>query len=109
MKRQSVLTRCMYHSISCGRLPAQMIRYWENEKYAQSITNASIRLPRSWKCDETTMRSSGGRRPSHASTQMRKARADSPCPPITSTPYIVEYQCGSSDISQSNDANVMVR
>ena len=48
--RQPVCSRCRYQAISSGRLPDQMIRYCENEKYAHSITNASIRLPRSWKC-----------------------------------------------------------
>ena len=48
--RQPVCSRWRYQAISSGRLPDQMIRYCENEKYAHSITNASIRLPRSWKC-----------------------------------------------------------
>ena len=30
-----------------GRLPAQMIKYCENEKYAHSMTKASSRLPKS--------------------------------------------------------------
>ena len=34
----------VYQVISSGRLPDQMIRYCENEKYAHSITNASIRF-----------------------------------------------------------------
>ena len=33
---------------------------------------------------------------------------ESAWPPIIRTPYIVENQCGSSDISQSIDANVIV-
>src|SRR5262245_51285168 len=107
MIRQLEYERCAYHSISCGRLPAQMIRYCENEKYAHSIVNASIRFPRSWKCEGTTTLSSGRRRLSHTSTMMRNASAVRPCPPITSTPYIVEYQCGSRDMSQSNEANVI--
>ena len=41
--------RAMYQGISSGRLPDQMIRNCENEKYAHSITKASIRLPRSRK------------------------------------------------------------
>src|SRR5207244_11694724 len=102
--RQLVLVRWRNHPISAGRLPAQMIKYCENEKYAHSITNASIRFPRSWKCEATTMRSSGGRRLSHTIATMRNDIADRPCPPMISTPYIVEYQCGSSDMSQSNDA-----
>ena len=36
-----------YHGISSGRLPDQMIRNCENEKYADSITKASNNFPRS--------------------------------------------------------------
>ena len=39
--------RWSYHEVSSGRLPDQMIRYCENEKYAQSMTKASIRFARS--------------------------------------------------------------
>ena len=37
----------MYQGISSARLPAQMIRNWENERYPQSMVNARSRLPRS--------------------------------------------------------------
>ena len=45
--RQLVCCRWRYQAISSGRLPAQVIRYCEKEKYAQSITKASSRFPRS--------------------------------------------------------------
>ena len=31
-----------------------------------------------------------------------------PWPTMNSRPYTVDYQCGSSDITQSNEAKVMV-
>jgi len=76
--RQPVCRRCRYHADLDRRLPDQMIKYCENEKYAQSITKASSRLPRSWKCDGATIRSSGGRRLSHARTMIRNARPRAP-------------------------------
>ena len=45
-----------------------MIRYCENAKYAHSIVKASIRLPRSCRCDGRTMALNGGRRDSQTTT-----------------------------------------
>ena len=44
------LRRRKYHGISSGRLPAQMIRNCEKERYAHSTMNANIMLPRSCTC-----------------------------------------------------------
>ena len=96
-----------------GSLPAgcahQMIRNCENEKYAHSITNANISLPRSWKC--RGVQHAGhrlARRPASPARRSTKANAVSPCPTISSRPKIVENQCGSSDITQSTAAKLMV-
>ena len=43
------------------------------------------------------------------SIAITKAKADSPWLPISSNPKIVENQCGSSDMIQSTEANVVVR
>src|SRR6266403_4443168 len=45
---QPPFRRRMYHVISSGRLPAQMMSHWENEKYAHTMTNVSMNLPWSW-------------------------------------------------------------
>src|SRR5215470_8554196 len=47
-KPQPPCKRRMYQVISSGRLPAQMINHWENEKYAHTMMNVSMNLP--WSC-----------------------------------------------------------
>src|SRR5262249_9843576 len=81
--------------------------HWANAMEARSRTNANSRPPRSWKCTGEITRESGARSASRAATMMAKAKALSPCPTMSVAPKIVEYQCGSSDISQSTAAKVM--
>ena len=58
-----------------------MIRNCENEKYAHSITNASVRLPRSWKCAGLRDRRQGLACPdSIDSTMIARQKADMPSP-----------------------------
>ena len=79
--------RVRYQGISSGRFADQMIRNCENEKYAHSITKASISLPRSWKCVGPMTRATSARCATAAPrTAIVKASADSPWPPMNSMP-----------------------
>ena len=73
----------------------------EKFRYAQSMTSASKRLPRS--CQRSAM--SPGRGAAHlpeiASTRIAKAKAASPKLTMKIMPKMVEYHLGSSDIIQS--------
>ena len=69
--------RRRYQGISSVRLPLQMIRYCENDMYAQSMVKASSRLPRSWNASAGTTRDSGRTPASRAATMTIVARADS--------------------------------
>src|SRR5688572_6955743 len=73
------------------------------------MTNASKRLPRSWKCAAESTSDSGGTSARSTMTTTANDRVASNCPMITRMPYIVENQCGSNDIIQSTDENVAVR
>src|ERR1035438_10695835 len=53
--------RVKYHGISSGRLPDQITNNCENEKYAHTITKASISLPTSCRCRCVSTSESGGR------------------------------------------------
>src|SRR5262252_1407021 len=100
--------RARYHEISSVRLPDHTIRYCENVTYAQNIVNANIILPRScrWRPPRN---SETGRVPDRRLTaSVASASAPRPCPAMKITPYIVEYQCGSSDMTQSTAVHVVV-
>src|ERR1035441_141826 len=95
--------RVKYHGISSGRLPDQITNNCENEKYAHTITKASISLPTSCRCRCVSTSESGGRLLKITSKQIRNATADSPSPAMKSKPKIVENQCGLIDRIQSMD------
>ena len=86
-------------------LPDQMIRNWANDKYAHSITNASSRLPRSWKCPTASTPASGRRREMIDNSTTTTASVPSTCPTTNSRPKSVEDHSGSSDITQSTTAS----
>ncbi len=86
-----------------------MIRNCDIEKYAHSMTNANISLPWSWKLFAVATRDIGSTRDRSASIRMANAIVDSPEPPSIRTPKMVEYQCGSSDMTQSTLMKVIVR
>ncbi len=50
----------------------------------------------------------GGSVESRRATMIAIESPISPWPAMNRNPYIVEYQCGSSDITQSIDASVIV-
>src|SRR6476659_3998850 len=90
-------------------LPYQIKRNCEKFVYAHNIVKASIRLPRSRKCI-------GLRTPLMACVcemvvrkNVTNANADKPAPTVKEMPNIDEYHFGSSDITQSTEASVMVR
>src|ERR1700754_1365541 len=72
------------------------------------MTNASVSLPRSWKCAGLISPAIGACFDSTASTVIEKAIAESNWPPTKMIPQIDEYQVGSSDITQSIVANVIM-
>ena len=65
-------------------------------------------LPRSWRCSALHATDTGPERRSETVAIARKAKAATSEPENEYTPKIVEYQRGSSDISQSKAANVWV-
>src|SRR5437660_541572 len=100
-----------------------MSRNWQNDRYAQTMTKPSIRLPRSTcVCDGITgagsltvatfdsiIGPSGlSFSDSSSSTATLNVTADRTWPMPKTAMKIVEYQCGSSDITQSIDAKVTV-
>src|SRR6186997_1768724 len=85
-----------------------MISSCETEKYAHNIVNANISLARSWKFSAVATFDIGANFTSDARTMIVKASVDRPWPPRVRTPKIVEYQCGSSDITQSTLMKVIV-
>src|SRR5450755_210153 len=89
-------------------LPYQMSRNCEKPVYAQNITNASIRLPRSRKWDGLRMPAIALVFASCVSRNVTYAYADSPQLTTNVMPYIDEYHFGSSDIIQSIAVNVSV-
>src|SRR5580693_8939667 len=100
--------RFKYQGISSGRLPDQITNNCENEKYAHTITKASMSLPTSCKCRCVSTSDSGGRLLRITSTQIRNASADSPSPAMKSKPKMVENQCGLMDRTQSMAMKVML-
>src|SRR2546423_5649327 len=95
--------------ISSGRLPAQMIRNCENETYAQNMVNASISLPMSCMMSFLKNKDIGSCFESRMQIAAVNESAESAWPARKIMPKMVEYQCGSSDSTQSNDANVMLK
>src|SRR3954462_2145683 len=95
--------------ISSGRLPAQMIRNCENDTYAQNMVKASISLPISCMMSFLKNKDIGSAFESRMQIAAVNESAERAWPARKIMPKMVEYQCGSSDITQSNDANVMVR
>src|SRR3954471_18351502 len=95
--------------ISSGRLPAQMIRNCENDTYAQNMVKASINLPMSCMMSFLKNKDIGSCFDRSRHIAAENESAESACPARKIMPKMVEYQCGSSDITQSNDANVMLK
>ena len=90
-------------------MPDQTIRYCEKLTYAQIIVNANIILPRSWRCRPPRNSATGSTvREPHDRERRERERAEAPGPTMKMTPYIVEYQWGSSDMTQSTDVQVVV-
>src|SRR5437773_681716 len=100
--------RRRYQGISSFRLPDQISRNCENAKYAQIITKASSRLPRSPHRVGDVASATGGRDDSQMRVIMPAANAGSNCAEAIRAPKMLEYQCGSSDMIQSMAANVIV-
>src|SRR5687768_1919296 len=88
-------------------LPYQISRNWEMFVYAHSIVKASIRLPRSRKCDGLRMPCMAGLSESSVRKNVTNAKAERPAPTVKAMPNIDEYHFGSSDITQSMLENVM--
>src|SRR5256885_15678333 len=95
--------------ISSGKFPAQMIRNCENETYAQNMVKASISFPMSCMMSFLKNKDIGSCFESIMQIAAVNESAESACPARKIMPKMVEYQCGSSDITQSNDANVMLK
>src|SRR5262249_26344738 len=98
-----------YQEISSGRFPDHTIRYWEKLTYAQNMVNAKSIFPRSCRIRPPRNSDSGGRGERRTTVTRARARAPSAWLTMKRTPYIVENQCASSDITQSTDVNVTVR
>ena len=77
--------------------------------YAQNMTKASIRLPRSRKCDGLRMPAIAFVFESCVSRKITYAYAARPQLTMNVMPNIDEYHFGWSDMTQSIDANVSVR
>src|SRR6266702_4901204 len=105
---QAPLRRTTYQWISSGKLPDQMMRNCENEKYANSITMARVRLPRSCSVLGTSTCDMGRYLNRAAVNMIMKHMVISPWPSIKMRPYMVEYQWISSDMIQSTTAIVTV-
>src|ERR1044072_4589841 len=99
----------MYHGISSGRLPAQIIRNCEKEKYAQTITSASKNLPRSCKCLGVRISDIGARNESSTMRVIRNAIDVNPWLARNSRPNIVENHFGFTDSTQSIDMKVTLK
>src|SRR5450759_5705247 len=89
-------------------LPYQISRNWENAVYAQNMTNFSIMLPRSRKCDGLRMSAMAFVLESCVSRKITYAYAARPQLTRNVMPNIDEYHFGSSDMTQSTEANVSV-
>src|SRR6266478_9518682 len=100
--------RATYQTVSSGRLPDQMIKYCEKAKYIHSITRAISKLPQSWKCEVRTTAFMGSQRASQDITRIPKASALKLHEATKISPKIVDDQAGSSDITQSIAAKVIV-
>src|SRR5687767_4866355 len=87
----------------------QMRRNCENAVYAHNITNASMRLPRSRRCEGLTISDIARVRTSCVSRNVTYVNAESPHPMVKLMPNMLEYHFGSSDMTQSTDASVSVR
>src|SRR5579871_5215185 len=101
MYSQPPFNRVKYHGISSGRLPAQVIRNCENEKYAHTITLASNSLPRSCKWRGVRISLIGRRYDIITMITTMNDIDDNPWPAINRSPNMVENQCGSIDSTQS--------
>src|SRR5579871_332863 len=109
MYSQPPFNRVKYHGISSGRLPAQIIRNCENEKYAQTITLASRSLPTSCRCFGVRISDMGRKFERNTRMVIRNDIADKPCPAMNRSPNMVENQWGFSDIAQSIARNVTLK
>src|SRR5581483_4276536 len=105
---QPLFRRIMYQGISSGRLPDQMMRNWETEKYAQTITMAKSNFPKSWRCRGVRMSDIGLYLERNTIRVMRNAIPVSAWLAITSSGNMVENQLGSIESSQSIDMKVTV-
>src|ERR1051325_1105726 len=90
-------------------LPYQISRNCEKFVYAQSMVKASIRLPRSRKWLGLRMSRMAGFGASSTRKKITNANADSPASTVKEMPNIEDHHFGSSDITQSTDANVSER
>ena len=70
--------RAMYQGISSGRFADQMMSSCEMLKYAHSITNASISLPRSWKWSGCATSDTGLKRDERREHQNRERERRQP-------------------------------
>src|ERR1043166_203504 len=101
--------RRSYQGISSLRLPDQISRNCENARYAQIITKASSRLPRSPQRVGEVASRTGGWADSQTRTMIPPANAGSSWAEAIMAPKMLEYQAGSSDMIQSTAAKVIVR
>src|SRR5260370_41600310 len=82
--------------------------YSENDVYAQNMTKASIRLPRSRRWLGRRMLAMAFVAARRVRKKVTKAKAASAELTRKVMPYIVEYHVGSSDMAQSIEQNVRV-
>src|SRR6185295_10355873 len=90
-------------------LPYQIRRNCEKFVYAHSIVKASMRLPRSRKCEGLRTSFMAGLSASSVRKNVTKANAERPAPTVKAMPNIDEYQRGSSDMTQSTEVSVSVK
>jgi hypothetical protein len=75
-----------YHGVSSGRFPDQMIRYCENAMYAHSMTKASSRFPKSWRCEGASTSRIGDVRASRTTARIASASPDTASPARNMSP-----------------------
>src|SRR5579859_399409 len=97
---QCPLMRFMYHGISSGRLPDQMIRNCAKARYIFSITKAKVNLPRSYCSVPRKIVLNGSAFESESAVIIPSASTWYPWPTRNKRPYTDEYQVTSSDITQ---------
>jgi hypothetical protein len=83
--------------------------YWEKLKYAQSMMNANVNFPRSWKCVRLEQPDSGGRGSRNAAAMIVNEQRRDPLTSHHQEPEQRRVPVGLSDINQSMPAAVRVK